>query len=199
MQIKPSLPTALYNLLSKNNTTGRTMLPVNEPKIKALSQDIFMFNNGPEPFVSYDSKGFPTGFSVHGVDISCGKEMTDDEKWEAIQEKYKGVPMFEKVYAQMISDMTVSGLITKEESYAAIGHLVSASSCKDIAFDMQNGILGDDPTPAFFLLVDFNELLTNVSDESKEYYGYNSRNDQRDFLKRMYMKMIELTKTERKD
>ncbi len=179
---------------TRHSTANQPTVPSNNAFVDALSKDTFVFNTGEEPFVTYDSRGFPAGYSTHGVDISEGKEMTDDEKWAAIQEKYKGVPMFEKVYSQMIMDMRASDLITAGEMAASIGHMVSVSGTKDILYDMQNGILGDDPTPASFFLLDFSEMLDDVSDNTRDYSGYASNNDQRAFLKSFYSKMITFTK-----
>ncbi len=178
----------------RGSTPAQTVIPSNDTKIGILARDTFVFNTGEEPFVTYDNRGFPNGFSVHGVDISQGKEMTDDEKWAAIQEKYKGVPMFAKVYMQMINDMEASGLITHDEGNAATSHTSSMIATKDIVYDMQDGIMGDDPTPASFFLLDFNELLADVSDDSRNYTGYDYKNDQRAFLKSFYSKMIRFTK-----
>lgn len=174
-------------------TGNQPVLPSNEAKIGILAKDTFVFNTGEEPFVTYTSEGLPA-FSVRGADIAEGKEMTDDEKWAAIHEKYKGVPMFQKVYSQMVLDICASGLITGDEATAAIFHAASITSTKDILYDMQDGILGNNPTPASFFLLDFNELLADVSDDSREYSGYAANNDQRAFFKGFYSKMITYTK-----
>lgn len=175
-------------------TGNQPALPSNEAKIAMLAKDTFVFNTGEEPFVTYDSRGFPAGYSVHGVDISEGKEMTNDEKWAAIQEKYKGVPMFHKVYVQMVMDMEASGLITREESDAACYHAFNVVGDKDILYDMQDGVLGNNPTPASFFLLDFNEMLNDLSDNRKGYPAYAPKNDQRVFLRSFYLKMLSFTK-----
>ena len=153
------------------------------------SGDILTLGSDEETIYStYTNNG---SFHVTGTDISEGKEMTDDEKWEAINAKYSDEPMTLKNYCQMVNDLEASGLITFEERCAAHGNAMSIIENKTIEYDLQDGELWNDEIPASFYLMNFDELLSDVSDESKDYNGYDAHNDQRAFLKSFYTKMAD--------
>jgi hypothetical protein len=118
-------------------------------------------------------------------------EMTVVEKWESVVSEYKGKPMTYDNYAQMLRELARADLITFEEFSAAIFNASSMIDDKRIDYDMEDGILGNDIIPSSFYLLDFNELFTDVSNESKAYNGYDAHNDQRIFLKSFYTKMAD--------
>ena len=155
-----------------------------------IKNDYFVFNSGEtEDFITYTDKGLPC-FQVHGVDVSEGTEMTDEEKWAAIHEKYKGIPMYEKVYVQMLLDLNASGLITREEASALSAHEMAVAGDKIVDYDLQDGIIGNNEIPASFYIVDLEELLSDVYNENRIYEGFTEETDPRPFLNSFYPKLI---------
>ena len=60
---------------------------------------------------------------------------------------------------------------------------------KTVNYDLQDGELWNEAIPSSLYLIDFDELLSNVSDENKDYNGYDTHNDQRAFLNTFYKKL----------
>lgn len=167
-------------------------LPVTESKNAAVhtsvSGDIVMLGADEETeYPMYTNNGY--SFHVTGTDISEGKEMTDDEKWDAIYAKYSGEPMTLKNYCQMVNDLEASGLINFEERVAATSHAMAVIGDKTIDYDLQDGELWNEDIPASLYMINFDELFADLSNENRIYEGYTASNDPRPFLSTFYTKM----------
>jgi len=129
--------------------------------------------------------------------ISATADGTDKEKWNSIVSKYNigsVNSMNLNNYLSMLDGLVNAGLISTDEWHAAAANASAKIDNERAVADMQDGILGNLPMSAINESVNFSELLKNVSDGSKEYYGYDSNNDQRSFLESFYSKMMEYEK-----
>ena len=166
-------------------------LPVSVSKDTAVqtgaSGDILTLGSDEETeYSTYTSAGVYTDSAI----AAAASESTDDEKWDAVVSKYS-IPMTYDDYSKMLRDLAREDLITFDEFTEATGNAWGIIEKKRTEYDLQDGELWNDEVPASFYLMDFNELVSDVSDESKDYNGYDAHNDQRAFLKSFYTKMAD--------
>lgn len=167
-------------------------LPVTESKNAAVhtsvSGDIVTLGADVETeYPMYTNNGY--SFHVTGTDISEGKEMTDDEKWDAIISKYSGKPFKLNDYGHMLCDLEAADLITFDERCAATSHAIAVVGDKTIEYDMRDGELWNEDIPASLYMINFDELFADLSNENRIYEGYTASNDPRPFLSTFYTKM----------
>ena len=117
-------------------------------------------------------------------------QLTDEEKWNAIVSKYKQKGITIDNYGDMLCDLTNAGLMTKDEMDGAMGNALAKWASNYSYKDMKDGILGNYKLSYGDNLINFNFLLEDVNDDSKDYLGFDKYNDQRSYLKDFYNKII---------
>jgi len=191
-----------YVTSSKGSATQSAEPP---DMVSSATADTLTIGSGNTPVnVTYTSTGEYTNNSgavsatLSASDaISATADGTDEEKWNFIVSKYNissTNSMNVDNYLDMLCDLTNMHLISFDEMAQAAGNALGKIDNERAVADMQDGILGNLPMSAINESVNFSELLKNVSDGSKEYYGYDSNNDQRSFLEGFYSKMVEYEK-----
>ncbi len=143
-------------------------------------------------YVTYNNTGIIAG-SESAVSTSETNILADDEKWQSIVSKYNMKAMNMDEYSNMLCELENENLISYDEAKSAFFNAGSKYSEDMAVEDMHNGVLGDLGKSLSDYLIDFSDLFDDVTDRSKEYSGYDVHNDQQDFLKEFYAKMMAYT------
>lgn len=117
-----------------------------------------------------------------------GAEMTEKEKMESVISKYTGRPIDLEEYGQMLCDLVNYNLMTFKELAAIQSHASAVVGDKMIDYDMQDGDLGNDIIPYSLTLVNFDELIADLSNPNR-IYSFAEGNDPRPICKAFYEKM----------
>lgn len=115
-------------------------------------------------------------------------EMTENEKMKSVISKYTGRPIDLEEYGQMLCDLVNYNLMTFKELAAIQSHASAVVGDKMIDYDMQDVDLGNDIIPYSLTLVNFDELIADLSNPNR-IYSFAEGNDPRPICKAFYEKM----------
>lgn len=172
--------------VSKTDNTGVTIKTASKsgdmPKgSSALSGDVLIlgFDND-TAYTTYTQKGeYAKSAVVSSASADSSKATsdevsttapTDDEKWKEVTAKYRNKPMTLDNFAAMLDDLVNAGLITSDDSWAAIVTASRRSVHERVQMDLKNGILGDEKY-IFNYPLDFLTLLDDLTDKQSKYYN----------------------------